>query len=423
MKKLFALMMALMLALSCAFACADTIYTQVTIDTEQATQLLSGFGMPEEQMGLVTPVIALVNALGVNVTTAADGAQVDLDLNGEPALSLGWATDEAGASIVSSVFPNYILTIQNETIEGMMQQMGGGEGGEGGLGGFDFAAMGEVFGGYYSKWFTSCAAAAQPGEPVSGEYEFYGVAFDTMVPITVDVPTLKAATETLMDDILSDPTAMGMIQGMAQSIAQSSGQEFDATGFEDQFKAGFEEWIAHFPETVTAEFYANSDGSEGFYLKGGSVMEGSDEAAVTYDMLYQDEQHMIMNCSTGGEGAMDMSFKLEGTDMRMDFSMQGMYFGLGMSFPEGEFDLDVYFMNPDAPLVCVKVTMAEGGERTLPVDGAGKTTLALEEVMANGNSEAAQGLYADIQANGLGALLGAVMQAVPELGSLMGMAG
>ena len=43
--------------------------------------------------------------------------------------------------------------------------------------------------------------------------------------------------------------------------------------------------------------------------------------------------------------------------------------------------------------------------------------------MADANGEAAQGLYGDIQANGLGALLGLVMQQVPEVAGLMGQAG
>ena len=45
------------------------------------------------------------------------------------------------------------------------------------------------------------------------------------------------------------------------------------------------------------------------------------------------------------------------------------------------------------------------------------------KVQLYANGEAAQGLYGDIQANGLGALMGVVMQQVPELGSLMGQMG
>ncbi len=105
--------------------------------------------------------------------------------------------------------------------------------------------------------------------------------------------------------------------------------------------------------------------------------------------------------------------------MQMYLDMGGMYFGLNMRFAGGDMAFDVFFMNPDSPLLSVKVEITDGGDRTLPVEDEGKTALAIEQVMADGNSEAAQGLYADIQANGLGALMGVAMQQVPELGQLM----
>ena len=95
MKKLFALILALLLALSCTSAFARTVYTKVTVDREQAKALFSGFGMPEAQMATVDPILSLVNALGVRVTTAEDGAQVDLDLNGADAMSMGCSSCSA----------------------------------------------------------------------------------------------------------------------------------------------------------------------------------------------------------------------------------------------------------------------------------------------------------------------------------------
>ena len=94
--------------------------------------------------------------------SVADGAQVDLDLNGDDALSLGWALDDAGVSIVSTLFPNCYVTLSNETLAQMMAQMAQnmpGAGGEGGAGGFDMAAMQAVFGVYYQKWLAACTAA------------------------------------------------------------------------------------------------------------------------------------------------------------------------------------------------------------------------------------------------------------------------
>ena len=109
--------------------------------------------------------------------------------------------------------------------------------------------------------------------------------------------------------------------------------------------------------------------------------------------------------------------------VRADFTMGDMFFGFNFVSDAGKFGVDLFFMSSDAPLLRVEVTVAEGGARTLAVDAAGKTVLAAEEIMADGNSEAAQGLYMDVYGNGLGALMGGAMQQVPELPSLMGMAG
>ena len=123
MKKLFALILALLLALSCTSAFARTVYTKVTVDREQMGKLLAGFGIPEAQVSMADPILSLVNALGVRVTTVQNGAQVDLDLNGKDALSLGLAMDGEGVGIVSTLFPNYYLTLSNDTIYQMMAHM------------------------------------------------------------------------------------------------------------------------------------------------------------------------------------------------------------------------------------------------------------------------------------------------------------
>ena len=434
MKKLFALILALLLALSCTSAFARTVYTKVTVDREQMGKLLAGFGIPEAQMATVDPILSLVNALGVRVTTAEDGAQVDLDLNGADALSVGWASDDAGVNLVSTLFPNYYLTLSNETIAQIMAQMAqnmSGAGGEGGAGGFDMAAMQAVFGGYYQKWLAACTAAGIPGEPVEVKYEYKNYVFDTMVPVTVDMEAITEATTELLSELLADPVAMSMLQGMAQGMAQSSGVTFDPETFEADFIAGFAEWMAHFPDEVSAEVYTNANDASGmFYMYSEAYYEGEEMPFFTAYMLFENAQNMDMGFAmdltddeTQQTVTMTAGFAMKDTDMKMFFDMGGIYYGLNMSFNGGNMTFDVFFMNDKAPLMTVAVEIAEGGDRTLPVDNAGKTVLAVEEIMQDANSEAAQGLYGDIQANGLGALMGVVMQQVPELGSLMGQMG
>ena len=426
MKKLLALIVALMMALTCMSALADNVYTKVTIDGDLAKGLLAGFGVPEDQMAIVDPVIALVNALGVSVTTVADGAQIDLDLNGESAVSLGVAMDAEGAKLVSNLIPNYLVTVSQETINQVMEQVAAnmpGAGGEGG--GMDMGAMMETFGGYFQPWFEACASAGQPGDPVSGEYEFEGYKFDTMVPVTVDMAVITEATQKLIDDLSADPAAMAAIKGFAQGFAKNSGETFDEANFEENFKAGMQEWMAHFPDTVTAEFYTDSTDDDGmpFYLQGESVW--GEESGFTYYMLFVEEGNMDMGYQmTAKDGdeevTMQAGFTMKDGGMTVYFSMGEMYMGLVMSFSEDGFAMDVYFMDPDKPLVSLIITTIAGGERTLPVDGEGKTVLAIEEAMS-GEGEAMQGLAGDFMANGMGALMGTLSQQVPEIAGLMGM--
>jgi len=416
MKKLLALILALMMMLTCISAFADTIYTKVAVDPEVAKELMTGFGVPEDQMAMVDPILALVNALGVNVITVTDGAQIDLDLNGADALSLGFATDDAGINVVSTLFPNYVVTISQETIGQIMEQLMANMPIAGGEGGMDMNAFMGTFSGYITPWVEACSAAGKPGDPVTGEYEFEGYKFDTMVPVTVDMAAITEATQKLLDDLLADPAAMAAIKGMAQGMAQSSGETIDDEKFTEDFKAGFEEFMAHFPATASAEVYANSDGSETFYMNAEAMREGETEPFTAY-MLYVDAQNMKMGYQDGQ--TTEAGFEMTGSDMTMYFAMGEMYFGLAMSFAENQFGMDIYFMNEEKPLVSITVDMAAGGERTLSVDTAGKTAVALALPM-DGNDESVQGLLGDIMMNGLGGLMGTLSEQVPEIASMLG---
>jgi len=416
MKKLLAMILALMTMLTCISAFADTIYTKVAVDPEVAKELMTGFGVPEDQMAMVDPILALVNALGVNVITVTDGAQIDLDLNGADALSLGFATDDAGINVVSTLFPNYVVTISQETIGQIMEQLMANMPIAGGEGGMDMNAFMGTFSGYITPWVEACSAAGKPGDPVTGEYEFEGYKFDTMVPVTVDMAAITEATQKLLDDLLADPAAMAAIKGMAQGMAQSTGETIDDEKFTEDFKAGFEEFMAHFPATASAEVYANSDGSETFYMNAEAMREGETEPFTAY-MLYVDAQNMKMGYQDGQ--TTEAGFEMTGSDMTMYFAMGEMYFGLAMSFAENQFGMDIYFMNEEKPLVSITVDMAAGGERTLSVDTAGKTAVALALPM-DGNDESVQGLLGDIMMNGLGGLMGTLSEQVPEIASMLG---
>jgi len=146
------------------------------------------------------------------------------------------------------------------------------------------------------------------------------------------------------------------------------------------------------------------------------MREGETEPFTAY-MLYVDAQNMKMGYQDGQ--TTEAGFEMTGSDMTMYFAMGEMYFGLAMSFAENQFGMDIYFMNEEKPLVSITVDMAAGGERTLSVDTAGKTAVALALPM-DGNDESVQGLLGDIMMNGLGGLMGTLSEQVPEIASMLG---
>ena len=148
MKKMIALLLAMVMMLGCLQAVAEetaeavaaeapaaTTVTkmELSVDKELVKNLIAGAGATEESAGLIDAILDLADALEITGINAAGGAQVDLGMNGKVAVNLGVEEKDGGLLIASTLFPNYILTIPAETIQGMMPQLnvtsaGNGEG-------------------------------------------------------------------------------------------------------------------------------------------------------------------------------------------------------------------------------------------------------------------------------------------------------
>ena len=158
-----------------------------------------------------------------------------------------------------------------------------------------------------------------------------------------------------------------------------------------------------------------------------SFREGDKAPFFTAFMLYEDMQNMDMGFAmemadeqNPDTPAMKAGFSMKDADMKLYLNMGGMYMGLDIHINGGDMTFDVFFMNEDKPLLTVTLEITDDGDRTLPMDDAGKAVTPLEDIMANADGNAAQGLFGDIQVNGLSALMDIAMQQVPEFGQLMG---
>ena len=412
MRKTVAIFVAIMIMLVSAMtASAGTVNVKVNVNQDAVTNLAASSGVPENQLQLIPPAAALINALDVNVTVLDDGGQADLDLGGRDALSAGIQADDQGITVMSTLFPNYAITVSQDMLAQMMQPLAGGMSGsgEGGMNPADMGAVSEVFTGYFTRFFEACSQSVALGEPVTGEYEIDGYGFDTVIPETVDMQAVAQAAGTLMDEMLADETVLSVLR---------SGMQYTGTEFsEEKFRAGFEGWMAHFPDEASAEYYTNSEGGETYYITGQSSYEGKDTPSYEYTMLY-DEGAVVMTFHGYEEPAMEMMLAYSGNTMNASCSIGEMYTAFNFQHEENRNICELFVMDKENPFLTVTVTIDEAGERTLAMDTEGKTVLSAEELMSG--SDAAGGLVNDIMTNGLGSLISSVMEEVPEAGVLSG---
>ena len=318
-KRIIAIILFLAMILTNVAASAGTVTVHVSVDQDAAKSILTGNSIPEEQLSVIEPILSLINLLNVQVVTVEDGGQINLNLNQDNALSLSFATDEQTIRLASTLFPNYLLTINQDTLTGMMatfmSKMPGATANESGEG--SMSIMPTSLPTYITSFMQVCTEAAVPGEPVKGEYQFDGYNFDTLVPVTVDVPKIKEAFRGLKEDLLKDEAVLASLQG----LPQVGGEELTP----ENLRAAMDEFETHFPDEVTAEYYQNGDDSIPFYVTGRAVCTGKEEPSYEYSMLCKDEknytmsfldhEHSIVVSVTAAEGDRTLSLEVDGKMM------------------------------------------------------------------------------------------------------------
>ena len=413
-KSILALILVLSMLLGCTGAAGETVSVQAAIDKDAAIELLTGAGVTEDTQAMAGAVIDLVNALGISVIKAENGAEIGLELNGSNALSLGWQADGEDVTLVSTLFPDYVLMMKKETIRQMLEQAQtyvpgfSAENDLGDSGDIDMNALQEAFGKYAAGFVQTCAAAAVPGDPVGGEYEFDGVGFDKMIPITVDAQAIREAFHSMTEEMLADEAVISIIQ------VSVPGQQINP----EQIGKAVAEWEEHFPDKVTAEYYTCEDGSA-FYIAGRAAYEGKEEPSYDYTMLMKDGKNgsLTVRCIDDG---ITISAVFGDQAIRIGFAKEnGIDAALEMT-SETDDQLSVFtcklYLNSENPLLTAVVTLDQKGERTLPTEAGERIVVAIED--ATENKEAVQGFQAEVL-NNIQALGNTLMNAVPGMSEMM----
>ena len=403
MKKLFALMLALVMMLTAAFSLAETVTITFKADFDVAQRALPMMNVPAEQVAQFQPIFNLLNALGINVIVDGNAAQLDLNVNGNTAVSIG---GKAGNEILigSNLVPSYLFKITEEDVQNIMAQIPGVGGGQGGFDPEAFAKIGERIGGYIMKVAPTFQTAMQPGATENGSWEFEGYTFDTKTPIAVDTKAIGEAVKSLVNDLMNDQEIVGLLGSLGGNI---NPQEIAANINE----AMSEE---HMPD-VTVEVYQSTANPAISYAKSEATYKGASAPSYTFWMLQKEDGTMYMEFFIVDQN-LTIALTVTQTGGLLEIKgdeAQGQYVAIGFTMTSaagGQLDL---YVAEKTPLLSIFVNVDQGGALTLDLNEEGKTVLGIADLQGENSEAILQGLQQEVMTN--------VMQlmAIPEVASII----
>ena len=425
MKKLTALLLALLLVLSGTLALAEesamafpsiTLTDEIDINRDAAKTILAAMELQDDQIEFVDSVLAILSAVNERLTIADGGIQLDIGLNGDDVFSIGGELTDDGLAIASTLFPSYVLTVSAETImkalEGLTSTMSP-DGAEASLPAEAMAAIQE----YANQFIDAVKPAIGIGEVEVGEFTFEDMTFNTMVPIHVDTVTIAQAAKTFMEQVNSDETITAALESMSKLGIDTSAE----LNLPEELS---EENVPAVSITAYANVDENGNQSGPIYAVAEITEYGKDAPTATIDVL-ADDPNLQLQLDVP-EAQTNALFTLTSDDTgfngQLDLYYQGAYFGLDINAEMGEtitLAIDFYAFDSENPLFSEVSTLTMGGQRTLPISGTDKQILSAETLVSGEDETATIGLTMDVLFNGLGGVISAVTEAVPESANLL----
>ena len=406
MKKFLSLILAVVLALSATLALAEApaedkncVFIKFNVDNEATKTVMAQlFGMPEEQIKGVEPFLPLLGALGLRVTRGGEaGTEFDIVLGDKDAVSITAKQVEKEFQLVSSLFPNYVLTVDEETLKTVSP----GNDPEA------KAAASEAMAGYVQKYVQSVTGAMKPGETEKGTYEFGGLTFDTHMPMTMDNATMCDAVKTFMKEALSDERVTAPFKTIPGFNPEEMLEQIDKMSAEN------------FPE-VTVDVYLSEANSEQFYVESKSTFTGEQKGVnVDFTMLAKSSKEGTVNVSIP-EQKITVDVEYAENRIYVEFAKDEKWMGVdALKAGDDQFLIDLYAVTKDKPFAGLDIITASA-DVVLPVETEGKTVVSLKDLQGEKSSEVMGGLMGDVMSNGLGALMQAVNEVAPDAAAMFG---
>ena len=444
MKKILALVLALMMALSCTGALAEasriempetqtetetaieihadlgegrfTTTASLALDTDTVLALVNMMGLvSEEKLPVITSVVNILNNASGKLGMFENGAQLDVQLQGTPVITLAGSAVEDGSALVvgSDLIPNYLLVVSQELIQqlvGQVQEQLQGSMGQsaGAAASIDpEALMNAVL--PHLMAFVS-AIQEKIGEAEMGEYTFEDTAFQVKVPLNVTVKELAAMIGDLIHGVLAEEA----VAGLAETLSSVTGSPVDLNGALESVDAALND-IQETPDeecpVLDIALYQSMEGD--IYINADLSREEQAINACGGKVGGKVYAHLNVFDELKVDASAGMEEGLIAAELKVNF--QGMFVGIEAKLAGLQnVTVGLYFMNPMAPVAVITVETVPGAENTFALDSEGKTVVTLEQLMNDDTGAAASGLLSDVMYYGLSGLMAKAAQLMPE---------
>ena len=421
MKKLIALLLAALMAMTGTLACAEavptppmTIANAITFDHDACKKIMTDMGLDAEQIEVVEGMMALIEASGQRLIVAEDGFEYTVILGGNTVATLAGDLTPEGVSIGSNLFPHYVLTVSNATIDDVKARFTAEAQAEAvtesvGL----MSEFISLYWVYNSELMNLVKSAVVVGGPEKGEYAIDGDTYNAMLPVSVDTRGIADGVADLADRLIhSEPVVK--LQALLKSIDIDIPLETPVIGD---------------VPAIQAKAYACQDESGNVngpvYVEVG--VAGTEGASpLIQAQVRVDGKNVRLKFEVPGI-ASDVQYEQFQSDAggfaRLDVNVGEVYAGLALEATLGDdshLSFNVYYPDQSKPLVKDDIAVTAGGQRMYPVEGKNKTVLSVEGLMAGEEQGAWLYLLADVARYSVVEILSISNQSQPAIENLIG---
>ena len=392
MKKLIALLIVALMAVTGPLACAEaalkppmTIANAVTFDRDACRKIMTDMGLDVSQIELVEGVLNFVEASSQRLVVAEDGFEYNMILGGNTVATLAGDISPEGVSIGSNLFPHYLLTVTNATLNELLARFGSEpQVGEETEVKTEVEAEGErpnllselmaLVRENREKLVELITSSIVIGEVQAGEWAVDGDTYNATIPVSVDTRAIADGVVDLIDKFIhSEPVVK--LQAVLRSVDIDIPLQTPVIGD---------------APAVNTTVYACRDeiGNANGPLYVEVAIAGANETPLVQGKVRIDGQNVraVFGIPMARlEVKVEQALSDNGGFARLDIHAGEVYFGLALEATLGDeshLSLNVYSADPLKPLVSDDIAIATGGQRSYAIEGKNMTVLSVEELMS-----------------------------------------